>query len=199
MSSGPTSPWTWARHERLTRIAPLPFVAVAAILVALLLFTPVLLSTGPSAYLAQGELTVDRLPSVNWTKFYVTALDPHAVRYSSIDLRVGSGFSWNGACPTGTLTWTSLADTQAMSLLANTTANPVVVNATAVYSSADGPVVYAGVFAFNVLDPTGPAPVLQMVACTSSTPGISVPSPSIDVASLPISLSLFNYGSGGPP
>lgn len=190
---------SFAPADRLSAIAPLPFVATTAVLVLLVLFTPVLLSTGPSPILAQGQLTIDRLPSGNWTKFYVMALDPHAIRYASIALAVGTGFAWNGSCPTSVQSWSSAQENETLGLGTSTGSDPVVVNATAVYQASTGPVVYAGEYAFHVLDGPGSVPQLLMVPCTATTPGASVPSSAVAIASLPVTIQLVNYGSGGVP
>ncbi len=197
--TGPSSPWGPYRHERLARIAPLPFVAVAAILIALIVFTPVLLYSGPSPFLAQGELAVDTLPGSNWTKFYVLPLDPQEVRYDSVELHVGSGFAWTGSCPAAVPSWSNVSDSNTLVVSENSTGNPVLVWAEAVYSASTGPVIYAGEFAFQVMDPAGPNPQLLMVPCTTVTPGAAVPSSSVPVGDLPVFLPLVDYGSGGPP
>lgn len=195
-SSAPDAP---RKAGRLSRLAPIPFVAVSAILVTLVVFTPVLLSNGPSPLLTRGELTVDGLPHGNWTAFYVWAFDSHAVRYRSVTVALGTGFLWNGTCPTSGLTWATVSATQVLVASTNTTTMPVVVNATAVYPGPNGPVIYAGEFAFDLMGASGQNPVLSMTACTQATPGVSVPSASVAVASFPVSLALVNYGSGGPP
>ncbi len=185
--------------DPLGRYAPAPFVAASAVLVLLIVFTPVLLSTGPSPLLTQGELTIDRVAGQNWTKFWVMPLDPHAVLYRSITLAVGTGFSWNGTCPTSPLSWSTTSDTQTHALSVNTTADPVVVNATAVYAMGAGRTVYAGEYAFDVVNPGGPSPTMLMVPCTSATPGATVPEPSVAVTNASITFGLVNYGSGGVP
>lgn len=197
--SGPVSPWGPARHERLARLAPLPFVAVATILLTLIVFTPVLLSTDLSPLLTQGELAVDRLSGANWTKFYVLPLDPQEVRYDSIELRVGTGFAWSGSCPAAVPQWTNLSDNDSIVVAANTSSDPVVVWAEASYAAATGPVIYAGEFAFHAMDPSGPNPQLLMVPCSSATPGVTVPSSSVAFGDLPVFLPLVNYGAQGPP
>ncbi len=198
MNGRPASPWGWDRHSRLGRVAPLPFVAVSVILVALLLFTPVLLSTGSGIYLAQGELIVYSVPGANWTKFLVQPRDPQQINYTSIELHVGYGFAWNGTCPRTVANWSNTSDANAVALLTNTTHDPVVVSSTAVYSSPDGPVVFAGEFAFHVANVSGPVPTMFIVPCTAVTPGVSAPA-SLPVSQLQITLFLYNYGSGGPP
>ncbi len=198
MNGRAPSGWGWDRHSRLARVAPLPFVAVSVILVALLLFTPVLLSTSSGVYLAQGELNVFSVSGANWTKFLVLPRDPQQINYTSISLGLGYGFAWTGSCPGTVTNWTNTSDTNSVALLANTTRNPVVVSSTAVYMSPDGPVVFAGSFAFDVANATGPNPTLFIAPCTSATPGVTAPA-SIAVAQLPITLFLNNYGSGGPP
>lgn len=196
-SSG--TPWPWIRPARLARVAPLPFVAVSAILVALLVFTPVLLSSGTSTYLAQGELLVDRVVGANWTKLYVEPLDPQQVRYASIALDLGSGFLWNGSCPSTVTNWTNSTETEAIVLSANSTANPLYVYAAANYSTTDGPVIFAGAFALDVVDAGATGAVLLLAACTRVTPGVTVPTSSVAVADLQVALGLVNFGSGGPP
>jgi hypothetical protein len=193
------TPWPWSRPARLGRVAPLPFVAVSTILVALLLFTPVLLSSGTSVYLAQGQLIVDSVAGANWTKIYVQPLDPHAIRYASIALDLGSGFVWNGSCPSSVTRWTNSSATNQIELYANSTANPLLVYATAVYNDTSGPVVFAGAFALDLQGAPGPAPTLTLAPCVLLTPGVTVPSTSYAFTDLQLTLSLVDFGSGGPP
>lgn len=195
--NGPPSPWGPARYPRLARLAPLPFVAVATILVTLIVFTPVLLSTGPSPLLTQGELAVDHLPGANWTKFYVLPLDPQQVRYASIELSVGTGFAWTGNCPASVSNWSNVSDTDVVVVSTNTSADPVLVWAEATYTAPTGPVIYAGEFVFHAMDPSGPNPELLLAPCPA-TPGAVVPAPAVSFGDLPVFLPLVNYGSGGP-
>ena len=198
MSPPATEPWV-PRRGRFGRYAPLPFVTAAVVLIALLVFTPVLFSSGTSILLAQGELIVDAVPSANWTKLYVEPLDTQAVRYDAIALDLGYGFLWNGTCPSSVPNWTNVSETHAIDLSANTTHAPVLVWAEATYAGRDGPVVFAGAFAFNLEGPAGPNAQLGLAACPLLTPGVSVPESSIAVDDLQLTLSLVNFGSGGPP
>lgn len=195
------TPAGWSRPERLARIAPLPFVATATILVALIVFTPVLISAGPSPLLAQGELAVDGVPGTNWTKFYVLPLDPQAIRYASVQLDLGSGFAWTGTCPApaSVPTWMNASDSNSIVFSRNSSASPLLVYASATYQETTGPVIYAGEFAFGIVNPGGPNPQLLLVPCTSVTPGVTVPAPAIALSDLPVFLALVDYGSGGPP
>ena len=137
--------------DRLRELFPLPFVAVVALLLVLIVLTPNLLSLGhPAAgsLETEAELLVDRVPNENVTHLYVQGLG--TVRYASITLafarpsagsppsapafRFGNQSVWNDSVLVGmTTSW-----------------NPVAVNVSATYIDANGAVAYfVGVFEFN--------------------------------------------------
>ena len=183
--------------SRLQTIAPVPFVGAAAILVALIVFTPVLLASGPSPLAVRAELVVYRVVGSPTTQFYVHAVGSD-VPYATIDLALGSGFAWSGgSCPGTVANWTYVNETNRLDLLAVTDEDPVLVRATATYNQSSGPTIYAGELAFDVVNPGSSGESLTIVPC-ASTPGLSPPG-SIATADLPLSLYLVNFGSGGPP
>lgn len=184
--------------SRLGRYAPVQFAGPAAILLALIVFTPILLSGGPSALAVQAELTIYRVQGGTSTEFYVHAVSGE-VPYVEIDLAYGTGFAWNaGACPIGGISWNRTIATHLLELGQSTAANPFVVNATAVYSPSGTRTVYAGMLAFDITNPGMPDETVTIVPCTSTTPGLTAPG-SWPVSQLPLSVFLVNYGSGGPP
>jgi hypothetical protein len=181
------------------RLLPWPFVGVSVVLIALILFTPVLFSSGQPAagtIYTQAELFVDRTTTGNATHIYLHAYDP-LVRYASISIGVASGFSWTGRFPTGPLTWTVQNGTGLLALDVATSADTFAVNVTAVYSQGGGVAIYAGLVAFNLSSPSGPGAVLS-IAVSPQTPGIAAPA-SILVSALPLLLNLENFGSGPAP
>ena len=181
---------------RLGRVAPLPFVGAAAILVALIVFTPVLLASGPSPLAAHAELTVYRVIGGPSTKFYVHAVGSD-VAYSEIRVGLGTGFVWSGGCPTTPLNWTITNETDLLEMNVGTNATAVVLNATAIYDQGGVRTVYAGEIAFGLVNENLSDESLQLASCPY-TPGESPPH-TWSVADLPLSLLLVNYGSGGPP
>ncbi len=176
---------------------PVYLAGIAAILLALIVFTPVLINPGSPSFLTNARLIVDRTPGSSTTDFYLQAWSGY-VRYSTLELDLGTGFSWNGSCPSSGLTWTNLAqhDLLELSVRPNAT-GPMVVDATAVYSSGGSETIYAAEIAFEVVNEGQPDESLLMVPCPA-TPGESPPA-SWPVAQLPYSLLLVNYGGAGPP
>ena len=181
---------------RLGRVAPLPFVGAAAILVALIIFTPVLLATGPSPLAEHAELTVYRVVGGTTTQFYVHAVGSD-VPYAEIRIGLGTGFSWSGGCPTSPLNWTISNETDLLALSVGSTASAVVVNATVIYDEGGARTVYAGEIAFGLVNQNLSDEGLELAGCPY-TPGESPPH-SWPVSALPLSLLLVNYGAGGPP
>ena len=186
----PALPW-----GRLGAVAPVPFVGAAAILVALIVFTPVLLATGPSPLAVQAELVVYRVVGAPSTDFYVHAVGSN-VPYRVVDIGLGTGFVWSGGCPRSGLTWNYTNDTDLLFLRVSTSSMPVVLNVTAVYGQGSSRTVYAAELAFDLVNPGAPSEALSIVGC-SWTPAESPPG-SWPVDHLPLSLLLVDYGSGGP-
>jgi len=186
-----------AAASRLGAAAPLPFVALAAILVALIVFTPVLLASGPSPLEVQAILGVYRAPGSATTSFEIHGYDPD-VPYRFLNLSVGTGFAWTGACPTGPLTWSYTNTTnQTATTLASSSA-PLVVNASAVYGQGSGRTVYAGELAIEVTNQNTSSETLVFVVCPS-TPTLPTPSPWTVSLTGADPIPLVNYGAGGPP
>ncbi|HTT15888.1 MAG TPA: hypothetical protein VMH49_00805 [Thermoplasmata archaeon] len=194
MRSG-AAPRDWG--GRLGAYAPVPFVGAASILVALIVFTPVLLASGPSPLALEAELVVYRTTGSASTEFYLHALGA-LVPYARLSIALGSNYTWNGQCPSSGLTWTPAQETDALELSVASALNPVVVNATAVYASGGSSTVYAAELAFEVLNVGAPDESLAVVACTAATPGVSTPG-SLSVSELPHAWLLVDYGAGGPP
>jgi len=181
--------------SRLGAVAPVPLVGLAAILVALIVFTPVLLSSGPSALAISGYLFVYRGAGSSATDFEVAAYDQE-VAYGWINLSVGTGFIWSGGCPTSTLHWTYVNETDALAANAFTGGNPLVVKATAVYLAGGTKTVFAGEMAFNLVGLNTSGATLEYAPCPW-TPGVSSTG-SWDLGLGTRPFPLVNYGSGGP-
>lgn len=184
------------RGVRLGAIAPVPFVGAAAILVALIVFTPVLLATGPSPLAVQAELSFYRASGASATEVYLEGVDPH-VAYRWLNLSLGSGFSWSGSCPSSVARWNESNDTNATVVAMFTEANPVVVNVTAVYLPSSGRTVYAGELALYLVGQNTSGEGLLYVPCSWSS-GLG-PGGSWAISLGTLSVLLVNYGSGGPP
>ncbi len=182
---------------RLGAYAPIPFVGASAILVALIVFTPVLLSGGPSPLAVRAELVVYRVVGGAVTDFYVHGVDP-TVPYWEIDVALGTGFGWTGACPTSGVRWAYHNETHALGLAVNSSSGSTLVLARAVYNASSGPTVYEAQFAFNITNFGRPDEAVTIVPCVAATPGVSGPGSWL-VANLPVPLLLVDYGSGGPP
>jgi len=184
------------RGSRLGHYAPLPLVGVATLLVALIVFTPVLVASGPSALSVRAELSVYRVIGSASTQFYLHAVGD--VAYASVQLAVGTwSAAWAGVCPTSGIVWSydNRTDAQAVVTVANST--PVVVDAVATYDQGGTLTIYAGELAFDIVALGASDESVSVVTC-SATPGLSAPG-SIPTSALPVGLYLVNYGSSGPP
>jgi hypothetical protein len=172
---------------------PIPLVGTTAILVVLIVFTPILFATGPPAagsFETQGELIVDQSPPGSNTTFYLHAVGP-TVRYSVLSIGLASSFAWTGACPSSGLTWSVWENlTGKIDAEVGTAANPVAVRATATYTEDGATANYSAELAFDVSSGT-----LSIAVCYGATP----PSASQPIASLPLLLLLQNWGAGSPP
>jgi len=181
---------------RLGAVAPVPFVGLAAILIALIVFTPVLLAAGPSPLAVQAELEVYRTVGASSTEFDVHGIDP-GIPYQSLNLSVGTGFSWSGSCPDTMLNWTYVNETNEAVVNVLSSATAVVVNATAVYDQGGTRAVYAGEIAFSIDNFGAPNEAIRYAPCPWTPSVSSTGSWAVSQGSLP--LPLVNYGSGGHP
>jgi hypothetical protein len=176
------------RRDALARYFPAPFVATTLLLVILILLTPVLVPNGQPAggtIFTQADLTLDRTPVSNVTSFYLHSPET-SVRYALIDVRAATQFNWTGGFPSGPLNWTTVVDQpDLLAFQFNSTANPIALNITILYSYAGGQVYYEGTFAFFVGFPVGTSALtlfsVTTTAGTSLPPGVST----VPVASLP--------------
>ncbi len=185
---------------RLGLFAPWPLVGVTALLLALIVFTPVLVSNshqpGPGI-LTQAELVVDRSPGNDTFHFYVWALGEE-IRYAQIDVGVASNFSWIG---TNGVPWTELNWTQwhnesnVLSEIVASTANPLALDIFANYVYPTGNTWYVGMLAFYVTGPSGG----ESLYWATYTSGIPVTSPQSVASDLPFPIPLVDAGSGGGP
>jgi hypothetical protein len=168
------------RREGLARYFPGPLVATALLLVLLILLTPVLVPNGQPAagtIFTQAQLTVD-CPAANVTNFYLHSPES-SVRYAEIEVWSATNFSWSGGFPSGPLNWTRVTDQSGLiAFQFNTTANPVALNITILYTYTGGQAYYVGEFAFYVGTSAGSTTVsLFAVTTTSGTslsPGVTV-------------------------
>jgi len=187
--------WIPSAWGRLGAVAPVPFAGTATILVALIIFTPVLMAIGPSPLAARAELVIYRVVSSSTTDFYVHGVGPD-VPYSEVALYLGTGPIGVGSCPTARLNWTGMSQANTLGVSVTTNATRLVVNVTAVYGTGASKTVYAAEIAFAIVHVGASDEGLDMAVCPS-TPGVTVPS-SWSTANLPLAVLLGNFGSGGP-
>jgi hypothetical protein len=193
-----------ASRRRIGDFAPLPLAAVVTLLIVLILFIPVLISTGQPAVgiFTQAELIVDRIPGNGTTHLYVHGVGTTS-RYTEIWVGLASGFDWSGSggVPWASLNWgkwTNKSDVLSLSL--STTENPVAVNVTAYYVSPGGESAdYVGVLAFYVSPATSSTG--EVLYSATQTPGLGLPSTPtpVDNSSLPLTILLPITASGSPP
>lgn len=163
---------------------PIPLVGATAILLVLIVFTPILFASGPPAagtFETQAELIVDQVaPGANLS-FYLHAAGP-TVRYARIAMEVAGGFAWTGVCPTGGLHWLGGQNrTDAVESEVSTPDNPVALTVTALYSAGGSTSNYSAELAFYSSGGT-----LSSAACYGATvPGSPQPLSSLPLLLLP--------------
>ncbi len=188
------------RRERFQRYLPAPLVATVLLLVLLILLTPVLVPNGPPAagtIFTQAVLTVDRPPSSNLTTFYLRALST-TVRYAEIDVWIATGFQWTDGFPGPPLNWTQVADqSDLVALQFNTSANPIALNVTMLYSTSGSQAYYVGMFAFFVGTPIGSSTSSLLSVTTTSGTSLAGGVNSEPLSSLPSEILLAD--NGGSP
>lgn len=171
---------------------PIPLVGATAILLVLIVFTPVLFASGPPAagsFETQGLLIVDQGSSATNITFYVHAVGP-AVLYSNISIGLAGGFPWTGACPVSGLhftTWLNRSETIEADL--GSALDPVAAQVSAVYTEGGLTADYAAELVFD-----SSAGLISIVACSGAT-APSAPQP----IGTPVVLLLGETSSGGSP
>jgi hypothetical protein len=185
---------------RLGTYAPWPLVGVALLLVLMILLTPVLVRNGKPApgLLTQAELVVDKTASNSTFHFYVWALG-ETIRYDQIRIGVASSFNWTGSSSIAwnQLNWTQWSnDSNAVSVIVSTSANPVALNISAHYTSPAGSTWYVGLLAFYVAVTSPPSG--ESLYSATATSGVAVPAPlAVNNDTLPVAILLSNAGPGG--
>jgi hypothetical protein len=167
------------RGAGLSRFLPAPFVATTLLLVLLIILTPVLVPNGqpaPGTIFTQADLTVDH-PASNLTNFYIHSPEL-SVRYAQIEVWSAAGFNWTGGFPSPRLNWSRVIDEPALvAFQFNSSANPLAVNITILYTYAGGQAYYVGEFAFYFGYLAGSSTYsmfsVTVTAGTSLPPGVS--------------------------
>jgi hypothetical protein len=186
---------------RLGVYAPWPLVGVTVLLIALIVFTPVLVSSSSHrpapGILTQAELVVDKVAGNASFHFYVWALGEE-IRYDEIRIGVATSFNWTGAAGLNwsRVNWTEWHNgTDVLSEIVVTAANPVALNISAYYSPFGG-AWYVGMIAFY--DASGSSPGSESLYSTSNTAGIAVTSP-LAVSNDTLPAVILLHSAGGPP
>ncbi len=170
---------------------PIPLVGAVAILLVLIVFTPILYGpAGAGTFETQAELIIDQAPGSGVTTFYVHAVGD-TVRYASIAIGVAGNLSWTGRCATpSAASWTVWENrSEMLEADVSTSANPVTVWAIATYTAGGATAVYSAEIAFNV-----GAGSLAAAVCFGATP----PSGGEPLSGLPLVLLMQDWGSSGP-
>jgi len=171
---------------------PLPLVAAAVLLAALIVLTPNLLSTaGPTAGSpeTQAELLVDRGPSdINSTHLYLRGIG--LVRFVSMGIAYAPLF---GSFPPASLAgvrWSNLSEgTGVLGLTASVSVPSFALNASAVYVDPEGTgVLYTGLYAFAWS--SGKLESIGYLGATGASPA--------SLSALPLILLLPQAPYGGP-
>jgi hypothetical protein len=178
---------------RLSGLFPIPLVGATAILLVLIVFTPILFVLGPPAagtYETRAELLVDEVSGNVTTTFYVRAIDP-TLRYAELEIGTAGGFHWDGSCPTRGFNWTGWVNqTDVLGSEVATTSYPVLVEVNATYTEGGSTADYAALVAFYSANGT-----LADAACWGTT----LPSSPQALGSLPLVLLLQDWSPGYPP
>ena len=181
-----------SRRERIGRLLPAPLAGVALLLVALILLTPVLLSSGQPAagsLLTEADLILDRTPGSNVTHIYVRGVG-ETTRYSAMEVEIAGNFSWTGGFPSGPLNWTVAENASGVLLVSLASSlDPLALNVSVLYEAGGGSALYLGEIALEV----GPGAGGPTVFLASATPGLSVAA-SVPVSTLPLIVPLVATG-----
>jgi hypothetical protein len=171
-----------------------PFLGVVVLLILLIFATPGLLAVGqPNAGspATQAVLVLYRGPGANYTEFHVQGVS--FLAYHRISVGIASQFSgWPVVAHGSHLNftrWVNVSDS--LSVQADSGANPVAINVSAVFvDSSGGSVQYFGLYAFNL---TGSTYVIQPLLT-----GLDSGSPSLRLSDLPQGLPLLTRSGSGP-
>ncbi len=180
---------TSARGAR--RYFPTPLVGIAAILLVLILLTPVLIgSQVPAAgtIFTQAEVIVD-YPTINTTTYlYLHAIGN--IRYTSLSIGIAENYNWNAPPPIGSLVWGNWTNgTDLVAIGTSYSGNPIAINVSAYYSTTKvGSAWYVAIIAFEV---SGTALVFR-----SYTAGVDVPrSIQLTGSQQPVAILLSDVGA----
>lgn len=190
------------RREAFQRYLPGPLVATAVLLVLLILLTPVLAPNGPPAagtVFTQATLLVDRTTSSNLTTFYLRALGS-TVQYAQISVWSATGFQWTDGFPSPPLNWSPVTNqSNLVAFQFNSTANPIALNITMLYSSGGSRAYYVGVFAFYVGIPVGSVTLSLLSVTTTSGTSLGVGVNDAPLSSLPLGGEILLANAGVTP
>lgn len=173
------------------RFFPIPLVGAAAILVVLIVLTPILIGSGvPAAgtIFTQAEVIVD-YPGTNATSYYYL----HAignVRYTMLSIGIAENYVWDHPPPIPSLIWGNWTNgTDLVAIGAMSSGNPVALNVSAYYSTAkEGSAWYVAIIAFEVVGNT--------LFFRSYTSGVDVPrSVALSGSQQPIAILLADIGA----
>ncbi len=180
---------TAARGAR--RYFPIPLVGVAAILLVLIVLTPVLIGSGvPAAgtIFTQAEIIVD-YPGVNMTSYlYLHAIGN--IRYASLSIGIAENYNWSAPPSVGSLRWGNWTNgTNLVAIDTSYAGNPVAINVSAYYTTAKvGSAWYVAIIAFEVSGNT--------LFFRSYTTGVDVPrSIQLTGSQQPVAILLSDVGA----
>jgi hypothetical protein len=162
-----------------------PFVGIAVLLVALIILTPNLFSTGSAGLQTRAQLIVERASPGGNTSFYVESIGTSTL-YQSIRVSFAPLPSWPYKGTAATISnWTWKNGSDMLVLIAATGMNPVAVNVTVNYTIPSGlTTYYVGTYAFYLNNTTL---TLQAMSLLN---GAAAPPASTPLADLPIFLTL---------
>jgi hypothetical protein len=179
--------------DKTSRYSQWPFVGIVVLLVALILLTPNLFSTGSAGLQTRAQLIVERASPDGNTSFYVQSIGTSTL-YQSIKVGFASipGWPYNGTeAQLSNWTWTN--GTEVLTLAASSPLNPVAVNVTVLYIvSSSLTTEYVGVYAFYFNETTMNLDGMGLLS------GIAAPPTTTPLTELPIFLTLAIETPTGP-
>lgn len=169
-----------------TRHLQWPFVGITVLLIALIILTPNLFSTGSAGLQTRAQLIVERAAPRGNTSFYVESIGTSTL-YQSIRVSFAPLPAWpykGTAAQLAHWTWTN--GTDVLVLVAETVMNPVAINVTVNYTVPSSGVTteYVGTYAFYL---NGTSLSLEAMGLLT---GAAAPPASTPLSDLPIFLTL---------
>ncbi len=180
--------------HRASRTSQWPFIGIVVLLIALIILTPNLFSSGSAGLQTRAQLIVERASTSGNTSFYVESIGTSTL-YQSIAVGFAPMPAWPySGTGTGIENWTWTNETDTLALVATSAANPVAVDVAVIYAVPSSGVTteYIGMYGFYLNATTLTLDAVNLL------PGAAAPPASTPLADLPIFLTLAISTPTGP-